>query len=1247
MMSVCVCGVNLYDVKLCDVNLCDVNLCDVNLCDVKLCDVNLCDVNLCDVKLCDVNLCDVKLCGVNLCDVKLCDVNLCDFNLCDVNLCDVNLCDVKLCDVNLCDVNLCDVKLCDVSVRVCVMSICVVSVCVMSTCVMSICVISICVMSTCVMSICVMSSCVTSIFVMSICAMSSCVMSVCVCVMSICVVSVCGMSICVMPICVHSYPKRNLHTARRQTRMPARHPHKIFAPPIGTATPNAIYTQQGAKPACQQDIHTKLSHVLLAQLPRTQFTHSKAPNPHASKTSTQTFRMSTCVMSICVMSSCVTSIFVMSICAMSSYVMSVCVCVMSICVVSVCVMSTCVMSICVISICVMSACVMSICVMSSCVTSIFVMSICAMSSCVMSVCVCVMSICVVSVCVMSICVMPICVHSYPQRNLHTARRQTRMPARHPHKIFAPPIGTATPNAIYTQQGAKPACQQDIHTKFSQLLLAQLPRTHFTHSKAPNPHARKTSTQNFRTSYWHSYPERNLHTASRQTRMPGRHPHKIFAAPIGTATSNAIYTQRAAKTRMPAGHQRKIFAAPIGTATPNAIYTEHAAKPACQQDINAKFSQLLLAQLPRTHFTHSKPPNPHARKTSTQNFRISYCDSYPERNLHTSCRCSKSHACHAKATAERRRPKRAKAYIRPRAGAASPTPATQKQRQSGGDQNAPKRTSDPAQVLQVPRLPRKSSGRAAETKTRQSVHQTPCKCSKCHACHAKAAAERRRPKRAKAYIRPRAGAASPTPATQKQRQSSRDQNAPKRTSDPVQVLQVPRQPRKSSGRAAETKTRQSVHQTPRKCSKSHACHAKQRQSGGDQNAPKRTSDPVQVLQVPRLPHKSSGRAAETKTRQSVHQTPCKCSKRHACHAKAAAERRRPKRAKAYSRPRASAPSPTPATQKQRQSGGDQNAPKRTSDPVQVQQVPRLPHKSSGRAAETKTRQSVHQTPCKCSKPHACHAKAAAERRRPKRAKAYIRPRAGAASPTPATQKQRQSGGDQNAPKRTSDPAQVLQAPRLPRKSSGRAAETKTRQSVHQTPCKCSKRHACHAKAAAERRRPKRAKAYIRPRASAPSARPATQKQRQSGGDQNAPKRTSDPVQVLQAPRLPRKSNGKAAETKTRQSVHQTPCRCSKSHACHAKAAAERRRPKRAKAYIRPRASAPSPTPATQKQRQSGGDQNAPKRTSDPVQVLQVPRLPRKSSGRAKLCDVNLRDVKLCDVKLCDVKLCDINLCDVKL
>ena len=163
--------------------------------------------------------------------------------------------------------------------------------------------------------------------------------------------------------------------------------------------------------------------------------------------------------------------------------------------------------------------------------------------------------------------------------------------------------TATPNDVYTQQGAKPACQEDTNAKFSHLLLAQLPRTQFTHSKLPNPNARKTATQNFRTSYWHSSPEHSLHTASCQTRMPGR-------------------------------HQRKIFAPPIGAAAPNTVYTQQGAKPACQEDTNAKFSHLLSAQLPRTQFTHSKAPNPNARKTSPQYVRISYWQGYPQRRLHT-------------------------------------------------------------------------------------------------------------------------------------------------------------------------------------------------------------------------------------------------------------------------------------------------------------------------------------------------------------------------------------------------------------------------------------------------------------------------------------------------------------------------------------------------------------------------------------------------------------------------------------
>ena len=287
-----------------------------------------------------------------------------------------------------------------------------------------------------------------------------------------------------------------------------------------TATPNDIYIQQGAKPACQEDINAKTSHLLLAQLPRTTLTHSKAPNPHARTTSTQNFR-----------------------------------------------------------------------------TSYW--------------------------------------RSYPEHSLHTASCPTRTPGRHQRKIFASPIGTANPNTAYTQQGAKLACQEDINAKSSQLLFAQLPRTRFTHSKLPNPHARKTSVQNFRISYLHNYPEHSLHTASRQTRTAATHQGKIFAAPIGTATPSDVYTQQAAKPAW----QRRIStkfsrASLIDTATPADVYTQQAAKPAWQRRINAKFLQLRLAQLPRTTFTHSKLPNPHGSDASTQKFRISYWHSYPDRRLHT-------------------------------------------------------------------------------------------------------------------------------------------------------------------------------------------------------------------------------------------------------------------------------------------------------------------------------------------------------------------------------------------------------------------------------------------------------------------------------------------------------------------------------------------------------------------------------------------------------------------------------------
>ena len=268
-----------------------------------------------------------------------------------------------------------------------------------------------------------------------------------------------------------------------------------------------------------------------------------------------------------------------------------------------------------------------------------------------------------------------------------------------------------------------------------------------------------------------------------------------------------------------------------------------------------------------------------------------------------------------------------------------------------------------------------------------------------------------------------------------------------------------------------KGRQGVHQTPWQCTLSHPCHAKATEPQG---TPGRTSDPLAVHIVPRLPRKSGGAPRDA----SVHQTPWQCTLSHACHAKAAEPQGTPGR-------RGSAHCPTPATQKRRSPKGRQGVhltpwqctlshachakeaephgtPGRTSDALTVQIVPRLPRKSGGA---------------------------------PRDARAYIRLLGSAHCPTPATQKRRSPKG---------------------------------RQGVHQTPWQCRLSHACHAKAAEP---------------------------------QGTPGRTSDPLAVHLVPRLPRKSGGA---------------------------------PRDARAYIRPLGSAHCPTPATQMPR--------------------LPRLPRRVSER---------------------------------
>ena len=355
-----------------------------------------------------------------------------------------------------------------------------------------------------------------------------------------------------------------------------------------------------------------------------------------------------------------------------------------------------------------------------------------------------------------------------------------------------------------------------------------------------------------------------------------------------------------------------------------------------------------------------------------------------------------------------------------------------------------------------------------------------------------------------------------------------------------------------------------------CTLCHACHAKEAETQG---TPGRTSDPLAVHIVPRLPRKRGGdprdarayirplgsahcptpatqKRRRPKGRQGVHPTPWQCTLSHACHAKEAET---------------------------------QGTPGRTSDPLAVHIVPRLPRKRGGdprdarayirplgsahcatpatqKRRRPKGRQGVHPTPWQCTLCHACHAKEAET---------------------------------QGTPGRTSDPLAVHIVPRLPRKRGGdprdarayirplgsahcatpatqKRRRPKGRQGVHPTPWQCTLSHACHAKEAET---------------------------------QGTPGRTSDPLAVQIVPRLPRKRGGD---------------------------------PRDARAYIRPLGSAHCPTPATQKRRRPKGrqgvhptpwqctlchachakeaeTQGTPGRTSDPLAVHIVPRLPRKRGG----------------------------------
>ena len=215
--------------------------------------------------------------------------------------------------------------------------------------------------------------------------------------------------------------------------------------------------------------------------------------------------------------------------------------------------------------------------------------------------------------------------------------------------------------------------------------------------------------------------------------------------------------------------------------------------------------------------------------------------------------------------------------------------------------------------------------------------------------------------ARAYIRPLGSAHCPTPATQKRRR-----------------------PRDTGG---TPEGRQGVHPTPWQCTLSHACHAKAAETKGHRRdtggTPGRTSDPLAVHIVPRLPRKSGGDQGTPEEHRWD--------------------------SRAYIRPLGSAHCPTPATQKR--------------------QRPR----DTGGTPEG--RQGVHPTPWQCTLSHACHAKAAETKghRRdtsdPLAGKIFYACHAKAAE---TKGHRRDTGG---TPGRTSDPLAVHVVPRLPRKSGG--------------------------------------------------------------------------------------------------------------------------------------------------------------------------------------------------------------------
>ena len=224
------------------------------------------------------------------------------------------------------------------------------------------------------------------------------------------------------------------------------------------------------------------------------------------------------------------------------------------------------------------------------------------------------------------------------------------------------------------------------------------------------------------------------------------------------------------------------------------------------------------------------------------------------------------------------------------------------------------------------------------------------------------------------------------------------------------MQKRRRPRDTRG---TPEGRQGIHPTPWQWILSHACHAKAAETKGHQRdargTPGRTSDPLAMDIVPRLPRRTGGDQAT------------------------------PQRdARAYIRPLGNGHCPTPATQKRRRPRDTRGTPEgrqrdaRASDPLAMDIVPRLPRKSGGDQGTPEGRQ--------------------------RDARAYIRPLGNGHCPTPATQKRRRPRDTRQTPEGRQGiirplgnghcPTPATQKRRRPRDT---RQTPEGRQGVHPTPC----------------------------------------------------------------------------------------------------------------------------------------------------------------------------------------------------